>query len=329
MVTIEQTEPLGSPPELGRECRFVARGESFLALEYFLEHESVFYPHAMNAAPDGSVRLYPEAPGHYVLHVAWCSVSHQSGWARTEFDLNTKQGWTPQRVGLKGEKLWAPTTWDAHLLGTHEQAVFRDVRSLVRQGSIVYDIGANVGLFSVRLAEWIGQQGWLYAIEPNPICVYFLRANLSQARVRNFTIFPVAVTDRRGNQPFSLNYGSSLIGVWGDWPGAHKPGHRIHVDGDRLDSLIATFKLRQPDFIKLDVEGGEARAIAGMRETLERARPSLMIELHGKVAAAETLQLLAPLGYQYSRPSTGLKYKTAEALLDSLPDECVQVVGYV
>jgi len=161
-----------------------------------------------------------------------------------------------------------------------------------------------------------------------PICVYFLRANLSGARARNFTILPVAVWDRPCNLAFSLNYGSSLIGAGGDLPSARKPGHRIGVGGDRLDSLIMTLSLRPPDFIKLDVEGSEASAVAGMRETLETRRPSLMIELHGKDAASATLQLLAPLGYRYLRPSTAAKYETADALLDSLEDECVQVIGY-
>jgi FkbM family methyltransferase len=328
MVTIEQTYPTDTPPALGQECRFAAHGESFAALQYFLEHEGVLYPHALSAEPDGSIRLYPEAPGHYVLRVAWCAVSRHSGWAQTDFNLEPKKGTAPQRVGLEGQKLWAPTAWDAHLLGTHEQAVFRELRSLVPRGGTVYDIGANVGLFSVRLAQWIGAEGWLYAFEPNPVCVYFLRANLSQTRVRNFTILPVAISDRPGTQDFRLNYGSSLVGAGGDSPTVSKPGHRIGVDGHRLDSLIPTFRLRPPDFIKLDVEGAEARAIAGMQQTLEAARPSLMIELHGKDAATATLQLLAPLDYHYLRPSTAKTYETADALLDSLRDECVQVIGY-
>jgi FkbM family methyltransferase len=328
MVTIEQTYPIDSSPALGRECRFAAQGESFTALQYFLEHEGVLYPHALSTEPDGSIRLYPEAPGRYVVRVRWRSVSRHSGWAQAEFDLDAKRGSTPQRVGLGGLKLWVPTAWDAHLLGTHEPAVFRDLRSFVRRGGNVYDIGANVGLFSVRLAEWIGAEGWLYAIEPNPICVYFLRANLSKARARNFTIIPVAVSDQPCTLAFSLNYGSSLIGVGTDLPNARKPGHQIGVDGDRLDSLITTFRLRPPDFIKLDVEGAEAKAIAGMRETLETTRPSLMIELHGREAATATLQLLAPLGYHYLRPATAAKYDTTDALLDSLEDECVQIVGY-
>jgi FkbM family methyltransferase len=159
--------------------------------------------------------------------------------------------------------------------------VFRELQRIIRPGATVYDVGANVGLFAARFGRWVGAEGWVYAIEPNPLCVYFLRANLGHARLRNFTILPVALADRSCECRFSINYGSSLIGVGGDSPVAGKPGHWIRVEGESLDTLIATLNLRKPDFIKLDVEGAEGSAVAGMMETLEKSRPNFMIELHG------------------------------------------------
>jgi hypothetical protein len=136
------------------------------------------------------------------------------------------------------------------------------------------------------------------------------------------------MSHHRSDFTFTLNYGSSQLGVGGDSIVTGKPGHRIGVTGESLDTLIAAFNLRQPDFIKLDVEGAEAGAVAGMMATLEKSRPGIMIELHGREAAAGTLRQLAGLGYQYLSCSTAERYGSAEALLDSLPDACVQVVGY-
>jgi FkbM family methyltransferase len=328
MVTIELLDPPRSLPALGQECRFAAVGEPLAAVDYFLEHEGVLYPNPLRAEPDGSTRLYPEAPGRYALHAAWRSVGGENGWTRTEFDVKGARGSAPQRLAAGGEALWVPTAWDAEIISGHEPHVLRLLQTIIRPGATVYDIGANVGLFSVRFARWIGADGWLYAIEPNPICIYFLRANLEQFSVRNFTILPMAASDRQSPCTFSLNYGSSLIGVGGDSPVAGKPGHHIQVQGQSLDSLIATFNLRTPDFIKVDVEGAEAHTVAGMMETLRRSRPSFMIELHGREAAAGTLRCLADLDYQFVLCSTGARFGSADALLDSLPEACVQVVGH-
>jgi len=124
-----------------------------------------------------------------------------------------------------------------------------------------------------------------------------------------------------------LNYGSSLIGVGAASVFRDKPGHVIRVEMDTLDHLIAAFMLRKPDLVKLDVEGAEAAAVAGMMDTLTDIRPTLMIELHGRAAAAATLTQLARLQYQWSVPATGTRWSTAEALLDSLPEACVQIIG--
>jgi FkbM family methyltransferase len=328
MVTIEQLDPAGSRPALGRECRFATRGEGLANLEYFLEHEGVLYPQPLVAERDGSIRLYPEAPGRYVLHATWQSEGGGSGTTRIEFDVKGEAGSTPQQVAADGTKLWVPTPWDAKTIARHEASALRELRNIIRPGAIVYDIGANVGLFSARFLQWIRDDGWLYAIEPNPVCICFLRANLERTRARNYTIFPVAVSDRRSMCGFTLNYGSSMIGVGADSPVAGKPGHRIQVGGESLDALISTFNLRQPDFIKLDVEGAEASAVAGMMATLEKSRPTFMIELHGRQAATGALGHLAKLGYRYLSCSTAARFTSAEALLDSLPDACVQVIGY-
>jgi hypothetical protein len=91
MVTIQQLDPPGTTPSLGQECRFGARGGPLAAIDYFLEHEGVFYPQPLRGEPDGSVRLYPEAPGRYALHAAWRSPEGQSGWAQIEFHVRGAQ----------------------------------------------------------------------------------------------------------------------------------------------------------------------------------------------------------------------------------------------
>jgi FkbM family methyltransferase len=328
MVIIEQIDRPPAPPALGRESRFIAGGEPLATVEYFLEHDGVFYPAPLPCEPDGCVRIYPEAPGRYALHAVWRSSRGESGRTRRDFIVDGPGGVVPQRVRAGRERLWVPTAWDARPLRAHERPVFAELQKIVRRGSVVYDVGANVGLFSMRFAQWVGSDGWVYALEPNPVCVYFLRANLEQSGVRNATILPVAVARARGECEFRVNYGNSLIGVGGDSAAAWKPGHCIRVEEATLDALIGQLDLRPPDFIKIDVEGAEGSAVSGMMQTLRSARPGLLIELHGRDAGMESLKRLAELPYEYLLCSTGARYPTAEALLDSLPDECVQVLAF-
>ncbi len=328
MIVIEQIEPPHAPPSLGRECRFAARDTSPIAAEYFLEHEGVLYPQPLHSEPDGAVRLYPEAPGRYVLHARWRSSPEAGGWASKAFTVAGPPGAAPQRVSADGQSFWVPTAWDAGLIAAHERNVFPELKKVIRPGATVYDIGAYVGRFSLPFARWIGAQGRLYAVEPNPLCVYFLRANLQQAGMQNHAILPVALSDKSGDCRFSLNYGSSLIGVGDDWAGVNKPGHQIGVERITLDHLIAAFDLRGPDLIKVDVEGAEASVVAGMMGTLEKTRPHLMIELHGRQAAADTLRCLARLDYRYLLASDGSLHAACDDLLAAVPDACVQIVGY-
>jgi FkbM family methyltransferase len=207
--------------------------------------------------------------------------------------------------------------------------VLRALKTLVRPGDVAYDIGANVGLFSTSLARLVGDTGWLYAFEPNPVCVSFLRANLSKAGARRFTILPMAVSDRQCECPFTVNYASTFIGATADSPATiAKLGQTIRVDADRLDALIAAWRLPPPHFMKIDIEGAEQIAIDGMLATLAAHRPTILIELHGRGPAQRTLGKLDAQGYRYSLPGSGATFQSAVELLDWMPEACIQVIAH-
>lgn len=91
-----------------------------------------------------------------------------------------------------------------------------------------------------------------------------------------------------------------------------------------LDEAVARFGFRPPDVIKMDIEGGETIAIQGMRETIERHRPALIFELHGRQAARETLKGLG--AYDWQIPGENKQY-SAQQLAEIFPEACLQVVG--
>src|SRR4051812_75778 len=103
MVTIERLDAPDAPLALGQEGRFAARGEPLAVVDYFLEHEGVLYPHPLRAEADGSVRVYPEAPGRYGLRAAWRSELGESGWTRIELQVKGAPGSAPRQVKTEGE----------------------------------------------------------------------------------------------------------------------------------------------------------------------------------------------------------------------------------
>jgi FkbM family methyltransferase len=327
MVTVHQVLPVGRAPRLGEEVRFAPNRNLADQIQYFLEHDGVLYPQPLTAEADGSVRMYPEAPGRYTLYAAWRIAADCCGWTQASFAISGPANSVPQEVRLKAGHFWAPTAWDRATLAAHELGVLRQLKRLLKPGMTIYDVGANIGVYSSHFIGWIGSQGWLYAVEPNPVCVAYLRTNLEQTKARNYSVLPLALSKGPCTIRFTINYGSSMIGIGSDSPQAGKPGHTIQVEGESLDRLINRLNLRKPHFIKVDVEGAEASAIGGMLDTLMQARPLLMIEFHGRTAASDTLPLLAPLNYRFTDASTATTYATGSALLDAMPEACVQVIG--
>jgi FkbM family methyltransferase len=328
---IRQVDGHDPLPALGRETRFKLDGEGLQSVCFYLEQDGIVYPRPLPVEVDGAVRIFPESPGRYVLHAMWRLASGAAGRDRLAFSVAPQIGaHEPRAVKVEDRAaLWVPTRWDAETIAAHERAALRALRKIIRHGATVYDIGANLGLFSVPLSRWVGDSGWLYAIEPNPICVYFLRANLENSAARNFTIFPVALSDSTGECRFTLNYGSSMVGASAESLAMRKPGQHIQVDADSLDHLLTAWDLRPPDFIKLDIEGAEGTAIQGMMRTISTYKPMLMLELHGRKPAGMVLDALRDVNYRFEFPESTGALRSADELLASLPEACVQVIGRV
>jgi FkbM family methyltransferase len=330
-ITLENAVARHGQIALGQHGEFTLRGcEGPVETQFFLKHDGIFYLTPLTQSGPASVRVFPEAPGAYTLCVGWRLANGETGWAETTFEVEGPASSSgPELVQMPGStKAWVPSRWEATLSAQHEARVLAMLAKIIKPGATVYDVGANIGLFSLRFARWAGADGHVYCIEANPLCVYFLRANMARHGTRNFDILPVCMLDRSRLTEFTISYGNNLLGVAQDSPFSAKPGHHVHVESDSLDHLIASLRLRPPDFIKVDIEGAEGTAVAGMLETIARSRPVLMFELHGRTAAAATLAHLAPAGYRYHEIASGRDFARAEELSDWFPEACLQVIGF-
>lgn len=177
---------------------------------------------------------------------------------------------------LRGAR-WVAGASDAGCwLGSYEAEVQELLVSLVRPGSVVYDLGANAGFFTLLASRLVGPAGKVYAFEPLPANLDVLRRHLALNRAANVTVVAAAVGDRDGSARFE---GSGSKARLGDG-GAH--GTAIEVTAVRIDTLIAHGELAPATLVKLDVEGAELAALQGMDRLLRDVRPRLLIEFHGR-----------------------------------------------
>ncbi|HEV3039162.1 MAG TPA: FkbM family methyltransferase [Candidatus Angelobacter sp.] len=171
------------------------------------------------------------------------------------------------------------------LLGTAEPAVQRILQMLIHPGSVTYDVGANVGFLTIVAARLAGSSGQVFAFEPLPQNFRQLERN---ARLNGFDHVKaknVALANRDGSAVFLVSRSPTwgkLASVSGET--AEEIG-KAEVAVRRLDSVVQADCLPLPNLIKIDVEGAETEVLDGALATIQKARPILLIELHGTNAA--------------------------------------------
>jgi FkbM family methyltransferase len=172
------------------------------------------------------------------------------------------------------------------------------LREFIPAGSIVLDVGANVGFFTLRFARWIGE-GEVIAIEPEEKNYRMLVTALEREDLRKKARALKAVA--------TASAGTSHLEINPLHPADHKlslDGTGAAVDAVRLDDLIKEKGPLRPCLIKIDVQGAEMLVLQGAPEILELARPTLFIELSENAlrrfgsSVSEVVNHLSQHGYE-------------------------------
>ena len=186
-------------------------------------------------------------------------------------------------------------------VGSNELPVQEAVREHVRTGGVFYDIGSNVGFFSLIAARLVGPTGSVHAFEPVPDNLSRIRENAERNGLRNITAWPVAVGRSHGTETLRLARhpgGATLSSA-----DVLDPVGAIEVRVVSIDGLVAGGELPAPTFAKIDVEGTETDVLDGMKGTIADHRPTLLIEVDDADAEAVRRKFgavqdrLVPLGY--------------------------------
>jgi FkbM family methyltransferase len=194
---------------------------------------------------------------------------------------------------LRGKKWIVESSNHGCWLGSYEYEKQMAFCREVRKGSVVYDLGANVGFYSLLASTLTGSEGRVFSFEPAPRNLYYLSKHVELNRISNCRIFDIAVSSRDGVAHFYLDPNPAegrLI------PGEQK--HTVQVKTVKLDTLVFSRGTAPPDLLKCDIEGGEYEALKGAEAILRQFAPVIFLATHGPEVHRQCCELLGELGYE-------------------------------
>jgi len=175
------------------------------------------------------------------------------------------------------------------------------VAAYLRPGMQVFNVGANVGLYSVLASVLVGEKGRVHAFEPSTESYGRLLRNLELNDCRNVAAVRLALSDIRRElvlraDPLYPSYDGHRFVESISSAGNLLSSDEI-VQASTLDCYLAQLGCLDVDFMIIDVEGAELGVLEGGIETLTRANPTLLLECSKHQEAIE--DLLMKLGYRF------------------------------
>jgi len=170
---------------------------------------------------------------------------------------------------------------------THEPHVTRVMRPLLQPGTVMIDLGANIGYYTLLAAARVGSTGKVIAFEPSVENCLLLHRSLQANHYENAVLHNVAVADTASIVGFRMHDSNGSIIP------DHASTHPEQVHTVTLDDVLRD----EPriDLIKMDIEGAEGRALQGMHRVIQRCHPIIFTELHP--AALQAVSHMTPEAY--------------------------------
>jgi FkbM family methyltransferase len=216
---------------------------------------------------------------------------------------------------LRGARWIVGSSTHGCWVGCYEFTKQRLFARTVRPGQVVYDIGANVGFYTLLASVLVGPTGRVLAFEPLPRNVAYLRTHVELNHCHNTTVVTAAVSDTMGTARFDGSGDGSMAHLATD--GA------IAVETVTLDNVVFAQGEPPPHVIKIDVEGAEMAVLRGGQQTIETYRPTIFLALHGPELQRYCYEWLRSRGYQLV-PITGTLEQSDEIVAVGTAEEARQ-----
>lgn len=152
---------------------------------------------------------------------------------------------------------------------------YKILSEFVENGDWVIDVGANVGHYTQRLSKLVGPEGRVIAFEPVPTTFSILAANIQEFSYSNVTLFNAAISSKLSSARMALPcLDSGLTNYYQANLSSDSTGS-LTVLTVPLDSIVQNQKIK---LIKIDVEGHESFALAGMQQIIRDSHPIIILE---------------------------------------------------
>ena len=161
-----------------------------------------------------------------------------------------------------------------------------------KEGDVFLDVGAHIGKYTLQVAKIVGESGSVIAIEPMTECYKALKEGISLNNFNNITPLNIAAWNKSCNLKLFIGdkYGHNSI--------KYNMGlGYVEVEAKALDTILSQINVNRVDWIKIDVEGAEYEVLQGLKNTLKKDSPKLIVEVK-KENERKVMDIMKELNYK-------------------------------
>lgn len=178
------------------------------------------------------------------------------------------------------------------------------IRKLVKNGDTVVDIGANFGIYTKFLSEFVGDNGRVYSFEPISQTFEILQNNINKLKLKNILAYNIALSNKLGSVFFEIPKDENGENFYRARVTTMASKNNLRMQKAKTSTLDQIFNNinENVSFIKCDVEGHEYNVILGGLNMIETFEPSILLELNDNfnikgTRSFKTVNMLLELGY--------------------------------
>lgn len=202
----------------------------------------------------------------HLLKKVRVALTPRSSLLRTQLENGAKiAGYNRSGYGGRG----------VYIYGDSLEPELRSLQHFLQLGFVFVDVGANVGVYTLKAAKEVGSTGLVIAIEPFLDTACRLSQNVSENQFHNVRLRNLCLGQSTGEAQLYLNkQAPNSFGLFQEGP-----AESVSVLTASLDDLCSWERIHRLDYLKIDAEGAENLILRGAQNTISRFRPIIQLEI--------------------------------------------------